>query len=283
MKYFVCMPRGGISDILYVINFCLEYCLKYDRVLIIKYDNDGWIRDKLTKYITFNHPKIYNGDINEKLNELEKTTIFPNEIKELQNIKAKYINNNYHIIIGEKYICGKIELDKEYTEDTILYCGCYGGIPKMILKYIKITSIVLDVYYERLYNLNKGYISIHIRDTDRPTENIYDFINNINNKIVENECVFLASDNYKTIQYLKSLYGDKIHTLSKITDNNGKNMHYYYDKNLLTNEELVIDCLVDLLLLSSAKEYYYSNCKSNYSLTANYLYNNKDVLNNLLF
>jgi 16S rRNA (cytidine1402-2'-O)-methyltransferase len=45
-----------------------------------------------------------------KIKELEKTTIFPSEIKDLQNIKAKYINNSYHIIIGEKYICGKIEL-----------------------------------------------------------------------------------------------------------------------------------------------------------------------------
>ena len=91
MKYFICIPRGGISDILNVINFCLEYSIKYNRILIIHPNKDSWIQDELIKYIQFDHPSIYNGNVQKKLKELEKMTIFPNEIKDLEICKNKYI------------------------------------------------------------------------------------------------------------------------------------------------------------------------------------------------
>ena len=287
MKYFICIPRGGISDILNVINFCLEYSIKYNRILIIHPNKDSWIQDELIKYIQFDHPSIYNGNVQKKLKELEKMTIFPNEIKDLEICKNKYINGCYHIITTNNnnediFINSNINLERDYTEDAIIYCNCEGGIPKNILNYIKINRIVLDVYYTRMSKLDENYISIHIRNTDRKTDDVEGFINSIKNKIDKSNCVFLASDCSKTIEYIKNIYQDKIYTFSKITDNNGKNMHYYYNKDILTNEELVIDCIVDLLMLSSAKEYYFSNPKSSYSRTANYLYSNKDVLDGLL-
>ena len=59
-------------------------------------------------------------------------------------------------------------------------------------------------------------------------------------------------------------------------------MHYYSDKTMITNEELVIDCFVDLLMLAYGKELYYSCKHSSYSKVAEYLHNNKNILNNIL-
>jgi len=286
MKYFVCIPRGGIADIFNVIGKCLDYCVKYNRILVI-YNVQGWITDELQKYITFTHENIYKGDINHKIRELEKTSIFPNKIKNIENIKSVFLNkhnNNtgHHICLDNEFIFGHTDLSKDYEENVVVYLNCYGGVNENIFNYIKFTNIVLDVYYKRLLCLKDDYISIHVRNTDAKTENLDEFLNTINNEIENNDCVFLASDNKKNIEHIQNKYGKKIHKFSNITYNNGANMHYYYDKKLLTNEEMVIDCLVDLLLLSNSKQLFYSCKNSNYSLVAKYLLNHKDVLNKII-
>jgi hypothetical protein len=290
MKYLVCYPKGGIADILYVTEKCLEYCIKYNRMLII-YNVDSWIEGELTKYISFEHPNIYQGNIIEKLRDLEKLSIYPNKVKNLENLKSTYIHSpepGYYISIDHTTnVYGNINLTLDYQEDVVVYCnnrttGLGGWLDKIHLNHIKINKIVLELYNERILKLPKEYISLHIRNTDRLTNNLDDFLNNINTKIMNN-CVFLASDNKKTIDYIKNIYGTKIHSFANITDNNGKNMHYYYNKGLITNEELVIDCLVDLLMLSSGKEIYYSCPQSNYSLLAEYLCNNKTILEKMLY
>ena len=289
MKYFVCIPRGGIADIFNVIGNCLDYCVKYNRILVI-YNKGDWIEGDIQKYITFTHENIYKGDVTDKIRVLENMSIFPNEIKNIENIKSVYFknkNNNrgYHICSDTKdneFIFGHTDLSKDYEENVVVYLNCYGGVNENIFNYIKFTNIVLDVYYKRLLCLKDDYISIHVRNTDAITENLDEFLNTINNEIENNDCVFLASDNKKNIDHIRNKYGKKIYTFSNITYNNGGNMHYRYDKKILTNEEVVIDCLVDLLLLSNGKQLFYScNC-SNYSLVANYLLNHKDVLNKLI-
>jgi hypothetical protein len=286
MKYLVCYPKGGIADILYVTEKCLEYCIKYNRMLII-HNVYSWIEGELTKYISFEHPNIIKGNIIEKLRELEKLSIYPNKVKNLENLKSRYIDQNvergYHIIIDHATnVYGNTKLTLDYEEDVVVYCNCGAGLCKNIVNHIKMNKIVLDTYNERILKLPSEYISLHIRNTDRQTNNLDGFLNNINTKIMNN-CVFLASDNKKTIDYIKDIYGTKIHSFANITDNNGKNMHNNYNKGLITNEELVIDCLVDLLMLSSGKEIYYSCPQSNYSKLAQYLCNNKTILEKMLY
>jgi hypothetical protein len=292
MKYFVCFPKGGIADTFNVISNCLNYCIKYNRILIIYTNNQDWIHDSIEKYITFTHPNIYIGDMLAKIRELEKTSIYPRGLTYIENLKSEYynkINRGYYIYLDknkedtdDNLVYGHTDLTKNYDENVVIYCNCWGNVGKTILNYIKINKLVLDVYNKRMSKLSDNYISIHIRNTDIITENLDEFLNSINDKIVNNNYIFLASDNKKTIDYIKNLYGNKIYNYAKITDNYGKNMHYYYDKTQITNEELVIDCLVDLLMLSSGKEIYYSSSASNYSKTAEYLCNNKHILKNIL-
>ena len=67
---------------------------------------------------------------------------------------------------------------------------------------------------------------------------------------------------------------------SNIPDNNGKNIHYNH--NNINQTEFIIDNFVDLLLIASANEYYFSSKESGYSKFANYLFKNKNILNKIL-
>ena len=67
---------------------------------------------------------------------------------------------------------------------------------------------------------------------------------------------------------------------SNIPDNNGKNIH---DNHANVNQqEFIIDNFVDILLLASANEFYFSSKESGYSKFANHLFINKNILNSIL-
>lgn len=82
----------------------------------------------------------------------------------------------------------------------------------------------------------------------------------------------------------KELYGSNLFNFSNIPNtkhiNPNANIHYHHGD--VPHEQFIIDCIVDILLLASGNEYYYSSSQSGYSRLALYLFENKHILNKIL-
>ena len=281
-KYLFVYPKGGLTDTLYAINLCFNYAMKYHRTVVIVRP-DKWIEDDISYYFQFDHPCIFQGNAEDI--DLTNLTCFPGDIDSPLTIESIWSNeiDGYKMkckSTGEYSLCS-MNFNTEYEEDIIIYSSCYGGVPVELINVMKFSPFLVEEYHKRMQLLDEEYLSLHIRNTDRTT-NLEEFIETHSEIIDQSPVIFLASDNFRTIQYMTDKYGsDKIRSFSKITNNNGNNMHYYYNKKELTNRQLVSEAIVDLLMLASAKTYIFSNAESSYSLLAQHLFKNPCILKKL--
>ena len=279
-KYILCYPLGGLSDMLCVINTCLIYAINNNRILILNTTGD-WFRENIHKFIKFTHESIYKDNTYEQIYNLSiYPPIFNNKL--IEKPTFYWSQDGVHNTLNNTIL--DTNLSKNYDEDIILYsnCGYEGCIPETLLKNMYFQNIVTDVYYERLNKLPERYISIHIRNTDFKS-NVDDFIQKYNNKL-KDHVFFLASDDINTIEKYKQLYGSNMFNFSNIPNtkhiNDNANIHYNHGDIL--HEQFIIDCMVDILLLASGNEYYYSSEQSGYSKLALYLFQNKNILYKIL-
>jgi len=282
-KYLFLYPKGGLTDTLFVINSCFQYAKKYNRIVVIV-RADKWIEDGISYYIQFDDPCIFKGSIQDI--DIKNCTYFPADIVSPFDIDSVWCNetDGYKMMnksTGEYSLCS-INFDTVYDEDIIIYSTCYGGVPRDLIPVMKFSPFLIEEYQRRMHLLGHDYLSLHIRNTDR-VSNIESFLEEHGHIINHSSIIFLATDDYKTIQYMFEKYGSgKIKHFSKITDNRGNNMHYYYNREELSNREMVSDAIIDLLMLASAKAYIFSNSESSYSLLAQHLYKNPSLLQNLI-
>ena len=90
MNYLYCMPRGGFNDNLSVIVQGLEYCKKYNRILLVDTINSTYKVD-FGNYFEFQHDNIICDA--EKIRRFlydKEVTIYPS----ILNDKMNYILNN---------------------------------------------------------------------------------------------------------------------------------------------------------------------------------------------
>lgn len=280
-KYFIVYPRGGFVDIITVIEKCLYYAVKYNRLLII--DSSGsQMKDDIQKYINFNHPNIKVCNVANFYNSIRELSIYPREIKcNLDTIGQAHTNGIYMYMAesGEK-VSLRIDLTKDYFEDVVIYCHYRdGGIATMIFNHIKISDFIINEYNSRVAKLPKDYISFHIRNTDYKSD-VYSFIEIHKQKMLSSP-FFLASDNQNDINKIKSEFGNNVYTFSK-GSTSGLPLHFLGGKSVEYKKQNIIDCICDLLLLASGVEIYCSQQYSGFSKLASYLQKNKDVLHNIL-
>jgi hypothetical protein len=274
-KYIITFPYGGIHAILSSIVKWLTYCVKYNRILIIN-STIHWFLDPIQKYIHFRHPNIYKGDYNEIIEILNTSdSVYPITCKhQLRNICVKW---KYPSMYMFNDVPLTIDINKDYDEDILVCSTGFDNQYHILLESCVFNPIVTDVYFERLRQLPREYHAIHIRNTDR-LSNIEEFIEK-QDVFLKHTPFFIASDNKKTMDYFIERYGrEYVYSFSNIPDLNGKQIH-----TIKTfSEELAIDAFVDILLLASAKQYYYSIEKSGYSRLAKFLFENKAILNQLV-
>lgn len=267
-NYFVVYPTSGLSDMLCVIDRCLEYAVKQNRLLIIDTEQNAtnaWFLDTIHKYFHFTHPNIYTGNTTHIYTIIKDLSIFPKSRKGKLQEASRY----YYML----------DLSNVYNERVLVNScgGNMGRLPLQILKYIQLTPLVLDVYCERRKELPESYLGVHIRNTDRLSD-VPAFLEE-NQKIMTDNVFFLASDHYDTIESIRTLYPTMM-TFSTIPDNNGKNIHT--ESRHIDRQECIIDCIVDLMLLASATSLIYPNENSGYTRIAKYLFENKPILNKIL-
>jgi hypothetical protein len=278
-KYLVCFLQAGINDMLSRILDCYNYCLKYNRILVID-SSHNWFKEDIRDYINFNSPIIYKGDLNKLYDRLNKETTYPPEFKGILNIRFNFkwalsVNYTYKNKIIDS------DLSRDYIETVKIYVACGNIRPINLFKICSFKPFVLDVFRERYNKLPKDYISIHIRNTDKLT-NVDDFLNKYKEEIT-GKSIFLATDHAPTILKFKEIFGSNLYSFATIPDNNGKSIHNNHGS--VPIRQFNIDCLVDLLLLASGSKIYLSyivnHYQSGYGQLALDLHNNKGLLRRL--
>ena len=167
-------------------------------------------------------------------------------------------------------------LNETYNEHVVVYYNCGGGIPDSILNHMIFKSNVLDLFYERLQTIPDEYTSFHIRNTDKIAPDLGEFLKKHIDDI--KEASFLASDDIHIIKKVKELNTNIVSFANIPEIRQGNNIHYFHES--VDQNVFIIDCMVDILLLASAKKYFFSCKASGYSKLANYLHMN--LLNKLI-
>ena len=279
-KYIICYPLGGISDMFNIMNNCLKYAINNNRMLIINTSGD-WFRDNIYKFIEFTHNNIYKQDTYDQIYNL---SVYPPTLNNMlgSNMSFWWVPGGIiNALTNEKLTT---DLSQKYDEDVVIYsnCGNTGDNPLLLLENMYFKNIITDVYNERLSKLPKNYTSIHIRNTDIQSD-VVGFLEKHNN-ILKDKMIFLASDDIDTIKKYKELYGSNLFNFSNMPNTKhirpNANIHYHHVD--VPHEQFIIECMVDLLLLASGDEYYYSSSESGYSKLALVLFENKNLLNKIL-
>jgi hypothetical protein len=276
-RYLICIPQGGLIDMCNVILRCHKYAVANNRILIID-TSLGWYNDDINKYINIYSPYVYTGAPDTIYHKIKDLSIFPQgvNIMNMNSISKRedvfYINN-----IPVSY-----DLDHDHPETIMVYSlfrlGNNGFTE--LLNFCGFSNLVLDAYKSARARLPQKYISIHVRNTDY-TSDVAKFIETHDAEFTDT-AIFLGSDNKKTINQFKERYGKNLYSFAYIPDNGGKPIHDGYKRTKAEAEKYNIETFVDILLLASADEYYYSFKGSGFSQAVMQLRDEPRLLHRLL-
>jgi len=129
---------------------------------------------------------------------------------------------------------------------------------------------IIDDFKEK--NFNGKILGVHVRGCDYGFYDMNAYINKINEKISNYDKIYLATDNFETLNLLKGIYGDKLfhyETDIRMPNFKGPVLCFNTDDKLKHGE----DVLIEMFLLSNCDHLISIN--SNVPLFA--LYYNKDL------
>jgi len=268
-KYILCRPLGGLNDSLCQIKSCYDYSKKTNRILLI---------DTLYAQLNISFHELFTfiDDINIIYNSYEiKTliinitttnncTIYPTEITNL------YSNQQW----------SSINFTEEYKEDIILHCYWGSGQGINTLKLLQLNDNIIQYIIQKYVFILKPYISIHIRNTDYKTN--YQELYEENSEIINNNNLFLATDSREVLNYFqenklkKNINNNNLYSFITCLNNANDPIHTSYNITVLQ------DTICDLLLLSLSEKLIYPNKYQGFTSLAISLFNNKQVIYQLL-
>jgi hypothetical protein len=273
-KYLLCRPVGGFNDSLCHILKCYNYCKKYNRNLLIDTKYSHFINDSFDKYFTFINSNniIYNSDTIKQIIETDIITVYPTEINknDLYKYNFYYNRENNNIFYTFNNINISINLDTDYEEDLIFCIYNQGGNGFEVIKLLYLNDWVIDYIELQYKKILKPYLSIHIRNTDYKSNYIELYEEKID-LINENINVFLATDSLEVIDFFKSKKSN-IYSFIRNIKNDNKPLHK------TKNENIVIDMLCDLILLSLSDTFIHPKKYHGFTNLIISLFNNKNFV-----
>jgi hypothetical protein len=287
-KYVICMPGGGLCDMMARIQTCIKYCEKHNRTLILDTSKSTHAKDGLEKYVRIDSPVLFYGNVQKKYEALKGRSFYPPELAQTfltMNViyrKKKGIHAYTDVIDKKTRIPTYFNTENPYSEDVLLY-RMHGGNFEKVVKFLSVctlTPLVKQIYTKRRSLLPEEYISVHVRNTDYKSD-VDEFLNK-HSKVFETNPIFLATDDYDTIQKFKQLYGSQVKSFAKIKPLDGAKALHTRKMTLKENRTLTIDAIVDLLLLAGGKTIFASSKESGYSKVAKLLHDTPKILNHLL-
>lgn len=288
-RVVLCVPRGGMNDVLCRINECWTYAEKHNRTLIIDSTKSGL----LGHFSDFFSTKPANIRVIERvtpalMEQLNRLTCNPPDFQgRLDKYEANYVQEvrNYCEIAIDVQVVFDTESDHE--EQLLLYEQSGGGGQSLgVIPRITLSPAILPVVCKQLRRLEPDYIAIHVRNTDYQT-NYGRFFFDIYPKTVDKN-VLICSDDHEVIVKAKQVFRHaNVFTVTDIPNLGKTPLHRptSYD-NDEDRRMATITSLTDLLALGGAEELYFNSVtlgfNSGFSNLANALFENKDLITSLL-
>lgn len=281
--YIICIPQGGLIDMFNVIYRCHEYAKKYHRILLID-TTSGWFNDDINDYIQFHTPYIYTGHPNTLNYKIKDLSVYPNSV-DIMNPKFPEKRKNTDSLGVSYYLNDRnlsYSLDKGFDERILVYSMCrQGGYHFNDLLHIcTLSDMVKKAYWSARSRLPSYYIGVHVRNTDY-SSNVPEFIK-MHEKQFSEKALFIATDNLNSLESFKEKYGSNVFSFTNIPDSSGNPLHEVGNRTKEESRKYNIDTFVDLLLLATANEYYYSCKESGFSGAVVELRNEEGLLRRLL-
>jgi hypothetical protein len=201
MKYVYCIPRGGFNDNLNIIQLAVNYCNKYNRILLvhsiyniniteyfeIPYNNVICDLDKITNICCKNHFTIYPYIFNSKIVDIVNN-----------DINFEYSKS------GFKYKDTFMNLpSSDVSENIIIFVKCGGGNGYPLFKDLIFKPKIKQIISDRYKTLKKPYLSIQIRNTDYKCDYKLLYENNMDeiHSAIE---IYIATDDKKALDFFVS-------------------------------------------------------------------------------
>ena len=174
-KYLLCKPQGGFCDNLNFINICIQYCKKFNRILLINTKSSFTYKINFSDYFFFNNNQGINiiTDINqiEKIVSGKKKSVYPNYLKnDLPYYSSRSKKCGYYWEHDKLERLLNIDLKIDYLEDVIVYENCAGkgkDLTKDLFKTLDFKENILEDFYFKYNLIKKPYLCIQIRNSDR--------------------------------------------------------------------------------------------------------------------
>lgn len=270
--YIVCYPRGGFIYMIHRIIAAYKYAVENNRVLIID-TRKNWFKESLYDYFFIHSPYVYVGDIDFLYGSLDKLTMYPDQIA----LKTMNVDlNSEKSGALRKY---NIDLSRDYDEQVLIYSHYGGGSSvKPFFSMCSLTPLLYKAYKTARDKLPASYVAVHIRNTDYKSD-IDDFLKK-HGDLLKDKPIFLATDDKSTIELFKKQFN--VYSFSDIPENYGQNLHEMYSRSGGDIRKYNLDTIVDLLLLASSSELYYSYTESAFTQAAKELHEDQELLARLL-
>ena len=192
--YVYLQPQTGFNDMLWLINDALEYCKKYNRILLLDTVNTVY-KINFSDYFGFSNDNII-CNIN-KIIEIFNTnpSVYPTSF-----------NNRLLDIISGKLKLKYIYLpDNNVNEKLIIYSknGCSDGNYK-IFKSLIFSADIKRIVKTKYDSLETPYLSIQVRNTDYKCD--YKKLYHENKEIIHSyKSIYVATDNIGVLEFFREL------------------------------------------------------------------------------
>jgi len=301
MKYLLCIPMGGFADNLKVIDKCLRYAKRNNRILVI---------DTLRGSLGVNFSEYFQGnDLNvsqiitdlspDLIASLNKLDCYPSEVGgKISEIKVKgmWASGKFIFVDEETNVTLTFDDSLDYDE-TLIYNQWYGQDGGFdCLNNFAFTDILIENIEKDLISIPKQYDAMHIRSTDKRV-NYMPFCEEIRS-LVDGRDLLLCTDNYQVFFEIKEFFKNtNTVSMNLPPDTNGEPIHnhgtIYYHR--LDQKKLNLDLFSDLIGLALSEHLYFPEGSimdgperkllpsiSGFSALANYLHTNSKLLKQLM-
>jgi hypothetical protein len=248
-NYVIYKGTGGLVHMLGGLVFSINYCIKYNNILIIDVISHTCYKHYLSDFFIIKNADslIYSEDYN----LIEPNILFGrkytiNDIKNYPNVElvngkltGNYQFYNFHI--------RHTLLPTNYKQKMKIYAGPGSNDHISIIKFIKVKSEIINKIKE--FKEINNYIGVHFRNTDIQSD-FNDFINKIKKYNYNN--IYLATDDATAYNKFKlALPNHTIYQYTKPIEANGEPIHYAENNKY----KLIFNLLVDIYFLYKADEF----------------------------
>lgn len=262
-KFLLCVPMGGVNDLLCQIYSCLEYAEKYQRTLIIDTKKSGLFRD-FAEFFEFTeiHTKHITYVDNDLYEQLNTYTCLP--------LLCEGRINNYQIR-WDKKLCSytlknhwrpiSFQKDQPFPQQLLVHQDSGGGLNSLkLLRRLKLTQELADLVHQQLDALGDNYVAIHIRNTDLQSH-YKDYFRTMRPKLI-NQRILICSDSAEVIHQAKIFFNQsQILTTNSSSLKHNQCIHEasnYSSLDAKAKFDAPINAIIDLVALANAETVYYA-------------------------